>query len=97
MGGNRVPCGGTCGDEGHSSPPADYHMTRRRRIDDGQNSSRRARQAASFYVVTKGRADRSRRPLCYFVGAEVLKGRWASALLGSFTVGQKTGDNFMLV
>ena len=29
--------------------------------------------------------------------AEVLKGRWASAFLGSFTAGQKTGDNFMLV
>ena len=26
-----------------------------------------------------------------------LKGRWASALLGSLPVGQKTGDNFMLV
>jgi hypothetical protein len=36
-------------------------------------------------------------PLYYFVGAEVLKGRWASALLGSFTVSQKTGDNFMLI
>src|SRR6476619_2965068 len=32
-----------------------------------------------------------------FAGAEVLKGRWASALLGSLPVGQKTGDNFMLV
>ena len=32
-----------------------------------------------------------------FAGAEVLKGRWASALLGSLSVGQKTGDNFMLV
>ncbi len=42
-------------------------------------------------------ADRSRRPLCCFAGAQVLKGRWASAFLGSFTVGQKTGDNFMLV
>ena len=42
-------------------------------------------------------ADRSRRALCYFVGAEVLKGRWASALQGSLPVGQKTGDNFMLV
>ena len=31
------------------------------------------------------------------VVAEVLKGRWTSALLGSFTVGQNTGDNFMLV
>ena len=47
--------------------------------------------------VRLGSADRSRRPLCCFADAEVLKGRWASALLGSFTVGQKTGDNFMLV
>ena len=43
------------------------------------------------------RADRSRRPLCCFADAEVLKGRWASALLGSYTVGHDTGDNFMLV
>src|SRR6476661_7198654 len=42
-------------------------------------------------------ADRSRRPLCCFVDAEVLKGRWASALLDSFSVGPKTGVNFMLV
>ena len=31
------------------------------------------------------------------VVAEVLKGRWASAFLGSLPVGQKTGDNFMLI
>ena len=34
---------------------------------------------------------------CRFADAEVLKGRWASALLGSYTVGHDTGDNFMLV
>jgi len=31
------------------------------------------------------------------VGAEGLKGRWASTLKGSFAVGPKTGVNFMLV
>src|SRR5215207_10433591 len=41
-------------------------------------------------------ARETRVPLCCFV-AEVLKGRWASALLGSFPVGPKTGVNFMLV
>ena len=35
--------------------------------------------------------------LCCFVGVEVLKGCWASTLLGSLPVGQKTGDNFMLI
>ena len=34
---------------------------------------------------------------CCFADAEVLKGRWASALQGSYTVGHDTGDNFMLV
>jgi hypothetical protein len=42
-------------------------------------------------------ADRSRGPVWCFVGAEVLKRRRASPLLGSFPVGPKTGVNVMLV
>lgn len=59
-------------------------------------SSRLNASCKAPLILTPRAPDRSRRPLCCFV-AEVLKGRWASALLGSFPVGPKTGVNFMLV
>src|SRR5262245_49322416 len=42
-------------------------------------------------------ADPKPRPLCCFVGAEVLRACWASALLCSLPVGQNASFYFMLV